>query len=83
MPTSAPAPTTRPTDGTPYVIDTKAQKYPLVGPDVALYIGYGDSAAPVVPNAWLEFFDEGVPLSVNSARRVPEDAPATAGPDAS
>ena len=38
------------TDGTPYVIDTKAQKYPLIGPDVAPYIGYGDSAAPVVPN---------------------------------
>jgi hypothetical protein len=71
------------TDGTPYVIDTKAQKYPLIGPDVALYIGYGDSAAPVVPNTWLEFFTEGVPLSVNSARRVPEDAPATAAPDAS
>jgi type VII secretion protein EccB len=71
------------TDGTPYVIDTKAQKYQLVRPDVATYIGYGDSAAPVVPNTWLEFFEEGVPLSVNAARRVPEDASATAGPDAS
>jgi hypothetical protein len=71
------------TDGTPYVIDTKAQKYALIGPDVALYIGYGDSAAPVVPNTWLEFFTEGVPLSVNAARRVPEDAPASAGADAS
>ena len=71
------------TDGTPYVVDTKAQKYPLIGPDVALYIGYGDSAAPVVPNTWLEFFTEGVPLSVNAARRVPEDAPATAAADAS
>lgn len=67
------------TDGTPYVIDTKAQKYALVGPDVAPYIGYGDSAAPVVPNTWLELFQEGKPLSVNAARRVPEDAPATAG----
>jgi hypothetical protein len=70
------------TDGTPYVIDTKAQKYALVGPDVALYIGYGDSAAPVVPNTWLEFFEEGTSLSVNAARRVPEDAPATAATDA-
>ncbi len=65
------------TDGTPYVIDTKAQKYQLVGPDVALFIGYGDSAAPVVPNTWLELLEEGRSLSVNSARRVPEDAPAT------
>jgi hypothetical protein len=71
------------TDGTPYVIDTKAQKYPLLGPDVAPSIGYGDSAGPVVPNAWLELFEEGVPLSVNAARRVPEDAPATAASDAS
>ncbi|WP_457206802.1 type VII secretion protein EccB [Nocardioides sp. P5_C9_2] len=71
------------TDGTPYVIDTKAQKYALVGPDVALYIGYGDSAAPVVPNTWLEFFEEGTSLSVNGARRVPEDAPATTDSDAS
>jgi Type VII secretion system ESX-1, transport TM domain B len=68
-------------DGTPYVIDTKAQKYAL-GPDVALSIGYGDSAAPVVPNAWLEFFDEKVSLTINAARRVPEDAPASAGSDA-
>ena len=70
------------TDGTPYVIDAKGTKYSLVGPLVPSYIGYGDSAAPVVPNAWLEFFDEGVPLSVNAARRVPEDAPEPTGTDA-
>ena len=67
--------------GTPYVIDAKGTKYSLVGPLVPTYIGYGDSAAPVVPNAWLEFFDEGVPLSINAARRVPEDAPEPAGTD--
>lgn len=69
--------------GTPYVIDAKGTKYSLVGPLVPSYIGYGDSAAPVVPNAWLEFFDEGVPLSVNAARRVPEDAPEPTDADAS
>lgn len=69
--------------GTPYVIDPKGTKYSLVGPLVPAYIGYGDTAPPVVPNAWLEFFDEGVPLSVNAARRVPEDAPEPAGTEAS
>ena len=47
------------TDGTPYVIDTKGQKYALIGPTSPCYIGYGDSAAPVVPNTWLEFFERG------------------------
>lgn len=69
-------------DGTPYVIDAKGTKYSLVGPLVPGYIGYGDTAPPVVPNAWLELFDEGVPLSVNAARRVPEDAPEPAGTEA-
>jgi hypothetical protein len=28
-----------------------------------------------VPSAWLEFFQTGVPLSTNAARRLPADAP--------
>ncbi|QIK74670.1 type VII secretion protein EccB [Nocardioides piscis] len=63
-------------EGTPYVIDSAGYKYELVGPDVPDYIGYADVAAPVVPNAWMDFFDDKVALSVNSARRVPEDAAA-------
>jgi hypothetical protein len=62
------------TGGTPYVIDTKGEKY-LLGPDVSTYIGYEDVVPPLVPSAWLGFFDTGVPLTTNSARRVPEDAP--------
>ncbi len=62
--------------GTPYVIDTKGQKYALIGPSVPEYIGYGEVSPPLVPSTWLEFFEVGVPLSTNSARRVPEDAPA-------
>lgn len=60
--------------GSPYVIDAKGAKYPLVGPDVAQFIGYGDVDPPVVPDAWLGWFSDGVVLSVNAARRVPEDA---------
>jgi hypothetical protein len=62
-------------DGTRYVIDTKGEKYLLVGPQVPGYIGYADVDPPLVPSAWLEFFETGVPLSTNAARRLPADAP--------
>ena len=61
--------------GTPYVIDPKGAKYALVGPEVPDFLGFGDVEPPIVPSAWLEFFEPGVALSTNSARRVPEDAP--------
>jgi hypothetical protein len=60
--------------GTPYVIDTKGQKYEL-GPRVPEFIGYAEVAPPLVPSSWLEFFEPGVLLSTNSARRLPENAP--------
>ncbi len=62
------------TGGTPYVIDTKGEKY-LLGPQVPSYVGYEDVVPPLVPSTWMRFFDTGVPLTTNSARRVPEDAP--------
>ncbi len=62
------------TDGTPYVIDSAGYKYPLIGSEVPGYIGYGSVTPPVVPNSWMEFFEAKVALSVNLARRVPEDA---------
>ena len=65
--------------GTPYVIDTKGQKYALIGSSVADYIGYGEVDPPIVPSAWLEFFEPGVALSTNAARRVPEDASSDSG----
>ncbi|WP_210439504.1 type VII secretion protein EccB [Nocardioides xinjiangensis] len=61
--------------GTPYVVDTKGAKYLLIGSEVPDYIGYAEVDPPLVPSSWLEFFEPGVPLSTNSARRVPEDAP--------
>jgi hypothetical protein len=61
--------------GTRYVIDPKGEKYELVGSEVPDFLGYGDVEPPLVPSAWLEFFQPGVQLSTNSARRVPEDAP--------
>lgn len=59
--------------GTPYVIDTKGEKY-LIGPQVSDFIGYAEVEPPLVPSTWLEFFQPGVPLTTNSARRMPEDA---------
>lgn len=64
------------TDGTAFVIDSAGYKYELIGSEVPTYIGYGDTSAPVVPNSWMDFFVDKVDLSVNLARRVPEDAPA-------
>ncbi|MBD3946371.1 type VII secretion protein EccB [Nocardioides ganghwensis] len=61
--------------GMPFVIDTKGAKYELIGPEVPDYIGYADVDPPLVPSSWLEFFEPGVPLSTNAARRVPADAP--------
>jgi hypothetical protein len=61
--------------GTPYVIDTKGQKYALYGPEVPDYIGYSSVDPAVVPSSWLRFFEPGVVLSTNRARRVPDDAP--------
>jgi hypothetical protein len=60
--------------GTPYVIDTKGEKY-LLGPLVPDFIGYGEVDPPLVPSSWLEFFEDGVSLSTNKARRMPENAP--------
>ncbi len=62
-------------EGTPYVIDSAGYKYELIGAEVPGYIGYGSVEAPVVPSAWMDFFEDKVQLSTNSARRVPEDAP--------
>lgn len=61
--------------GEPFVVDTKGEKYALIGPEVPDYIGYGDVDPPLVPSTWMEFFAPGVPLSTNAARRVSEDAP--------
>ena len=63
------------TEGTPYVIDSAGYKYELIGPEGPGYIGYGSTEAPVVPSTWMDFFEDKVQLSTNSARRVPEDAP--------
>ncbi|WP_101525649.1 type VII secretion protein EccB [Nocardioides houyundeii] len=60
--------------GSPFVVDAKGAKYALVGPSVAEFIGYGEVDAPVVPDSWMSFFSDGVELSVNAARRLPEDA---------
>ena len=60
--------------GSPYVIDTKGSRYAL-GPQVATFIGYADVEPPLVPSTWMGFFEPGVSLTTNKARRVPEDAP--------
>lgn len=62
-------------EGTSYVIDSAGYKYELIGAEVPTYIGYGSTTAPLVPSAWMDFFEDKVKLSTNSARRVPEDAP--------
>ena len=50
-----------------------------VGALVPESIGYGDVDPPMVPSTWLQFFESGVDLTTNNARRVPEDAPPPGG----
>jgi len=57
-----------------YVIDARGQKYALRSASVPDFIGYGTVDPLLVPSAWLEFFEPGVSLSTNGARRVPEGA---------
>lgn len=52
--------------GSPFVVDARGVASPVVGPEAATRLGYGDTAAPVVPVAWLDLFERGVPLSVEA-----------------
>lgn len=54
-------------DGQPFVVDAKGYAYPLGGMSDAEQLGYGDYAAPVVPDSWIELFRPGVELSRNAA----------------
>ncbi|MBC9734243.1 type VII secretion protein EccB [Nocardioides marmotae] len=58
--------------GTPYFVDAKGVAYALVGDQAAERLGYGDVDAPIVPDPWIELFEEGVPLSVNAALCPPD-----------
>lgn len=53
--------------GSPYVVDAAGVASAVVGPDAVERLGYGDTAAPVVPVPWLGLFERGVPLSVDAA----------------
>ena len=55
------------TSSTAVLIDAKGAFYPLVGPDTAAALGYGSYDPPVVPDTWLELFEQGVPLSREAA----------------
>ena len=74
-PTSCPAPTRPPTPARPTSSTPRARSTSWSARRCPTYIGYGDVDPPLVPSTWLEFFEPGVPLSTNNARRVPEDAP--------
>lgn len=60
---------------TRYVVDAKGAAYPLVGPVAADNLGYGGYPAPLVPDPWIELFEEGVPLSRDDALCPPDDQP--------
>ncbi|GAA1477731.1 type VII secretion protein EccB [Nocardioides aestuarii] len=63
--------------GSPFVVDAKGVAYPLVGPGVGDLLGYEGYDEPVVPDSWIELFDQGVQLSQNGAFCEPslEDGP--------
>lgn len=62
------------TEGSPYLIDAKGNANALVGTGTAELLGYGGFDAPVVPDAWVELFGKGVPLSQDAALCPPDPA---------
>jgi type VII secretion protein EccB len=60
------------TGGSPYLIDAKGNANALVGSGTPALLGYDGFDAPVVPDAWVELFDEGVPLSQDGALCPPD-----------
>lgn len=50
-------------DPRPVIIDSTGRAHPLDGDGTPSQLGYADHPAPVVPDAWVRLFGEGVPLS--------------------
>ena len=53
--------------GEPFLMDAKGFSYPVLGTDAVENLGFADYDAPVVPEGWLELFEEGEELSVDAA----------------
>jgi type VII secretion protein EccB len=51
----------------PFLVDERGRAYPLVGPGTAGKLGYADEDWVLVPDSWVELFDEGVELSEDAA----------------
>ena len=63
-------------EGLPYLIDAKGKAYtPWSAPGAADLLGYATPPHPVVPDSWVELFDEGVPLSRDAALCRAEPVP--------
>jgi type VII secretion protein EccB len=60
------------TEGTPFVIDSTGKAYELVGAGTARQLGYDGYDAPVVPDSWVDLFEEGVLLSQDRALCPPD-----------
>lgn len=57
--------------GEPFLIDTNALRYPLVGAGAADALGYADVEPAVVPDTWVELFEAGTELSHERAACPP------------
>ncbi len=55
----------------PFVVDSKGVAYPVVDGLAVERLGYAGYDAPVVPDSWVELFDDGVALSQNAALCAP------------
>jgi len=53
--------------GEPFLVDVKGFSYAVIGTDAVENLGFADYDAPVVPDSWLQLFDEGEELSVDAA----------------
>jgi type VII secretion protein EccB len=66
--------------GSAFVIDPRGKAYALVGALTLAKLGYDATAEPLVPDEWLELFDEGVALSTSAALCPPANQPGEDAP---
>ncbi len=66
--------------GSRWAVDQKGRANALVGAETPELLGYGDYDPVLVPDAWLELFTTGVPLS-QAAALCPPDRGTGADPD--
>ena len=57
--------------GSAFVVDPRGTAYSLEDAETIEKLGYDDVPVPLVPDSWVELFDQGVDLSTDAALCAP------------